>query len=39
MLTSSTIFLVILFLLGYIAKNQAIMVAVYILFGMKLLNG
>ncbi len=27
MLSSSTIFLIILFLLGYIAKNQAIMVA------------
>ncbi|WP_163581602.1 DUF441 domain-containing protein [Gracilibacillus saliphilus] len=38
MLSSSTIFLLILFLLGYIAKNQAIMVAVYILFGMKLLK-
>ncbi|WP_058307122.1 DUF441 domain-containing protein [Gracilibacillus massiliensis] len=38
MLSSSTVFLLILFLLGYIAKNQAIMVAVYILFGMKLLK-
>ncbi|MDX8046695.1 DUF441 domain-containing protein [Gracilibacillus sp. S3-1-1] len=38
MFSSSTIFLLILFLLGYIAKNQAIMVAVYILFGMKLLK-
>ncbi len=38
MFSSSTIFLLILFLLGYIAKNHAIMVAVYILFGMKLLK-
>lgn len=36
MLNGSTIFLLILFLLGYIAKNQAIMIAVYILFGLKL---
>ncbi|UOQ47167.1 DUF441 domain-containing protein [Gracilibacillus caseinilyticus] len=38
MFNSSTIFLLVLFLLGYVAKNQAIMVAVYILFGMKLLK-
>ncbi|SET79254.1 Uncharacterized membrane protein, DUF441 family [Salinibacillus kushneri] len=38
MLSQSTIFLFILLLLGFIAKNQAIMVAVYILLGIKLFN-
>ncbi|WP_163538132.1 DUF441 domain-containing protein [Gracilibacillus sp. YIM 98692] len=38
MISGSTIFLIILFLLGYFGKNQAIMVAVYILFGLKLVK-
>lgn len=38
MISSSTILLIILFILGYIAKNQAIMIAVYVLFGLKLLK-
>lgn len=38
MFSASTIFLFILFLLGYIAKNQSIMIAVYILLGIKLLK-
>lgn len=38
MFSGSTIFLFILFLLGYIAKNQSIMIAVYILLGIKLLK-
>ncbi|MRG87680.1 DUF441 domain-containing protein [Salinibacillus xinjiangensis] len=36
MFAQSTIFLFILLLLGFIAKNQAIMIAVYILLGIKL---
>ncbi|GEL76849.1 DUF441 domain-containing protein [Tenuibacillus multivorans] len=36
MLTSSTLFLLILLGLGFIAKNQAILIAVYILLGIKL---
>ncbi|WP_407269052.1 DUF441 domain-containing protein [Radiobacillus sp. PE A8.2] len=36
MLNQSTIFLLILFILGYIGKNQSIMIAVYILLGIKL---
>ncbi|KGX93381.1 membrane protein [Pontibacillus halophilus JSM 076056 = DSM 19796] len=38
MISPSTIFLLILFILGYIGKNQSIMLAVYILFGIKLLK-
>ncbi|MGP4071275.1 DUF441 domain-containing protein [Piscibacillus sp. B03] len=38
MLSSSTLFLLILLLLGFIAKNQAILIAVYILLGIKLLK-
>ncbi|RCW66317.1 DUF441 domain-containing protein [Saliterribacillus persicus] len=38
MVSSSTIFLIILFILGYIGKNQSIMIAVYVLFGIKLLK-
>ncbi|WP_027964273.1 DUF441 domain-containing protein [Halalkalibacillus halophilus] len=36
MFSASTIFLLILLGLGYIAKNQAILIAVYILLGIKL---
>lgn len=36
MFNQSTVFLLILFLLGYIGKNQSIMMAVYILLGLKL---
>ncbi|MRH42880.1 DUF441 family protein [Aquibacillus halophilus] len=36
MINQSTIFLLILFILGYIGKNQSIMIAVYVLFGMQL---
>ena len=36
MFSSSTIFLLILLALGFIAKNQAILIAVYILLGIKL---
>ncbi|MDL4840661.1 DUF441 domain-containing protein [Aquibacillus rhizosphaerae] len=36
MLNQSTIFLLILFLLGYIGKNQSIMIAVYVLIGLQL---
>lgn len=38
MVSSSSIFLIILFILGYIAKNQSIMIAVYFLLGLKLFN-
>ncbi|MBB6452085.1 uncharacterized membrane protein (DUF441 family) [Salirhabdus euzebyi] len=38
MFSQPTLFLFILLALGYIAKNQAIMVAVYILLGVKLFN-
>ncbi|TFB25024.1 DUF441 domain-containing protein [Filobacillus milosensis] len=38
MLSSSTLFLLILLGLGFIAKNQAILIAVYILLGIKLLK-
>ncbi|QDP40840.1 DUF441 domain-containing protein [Radiobacillus deserti] len=36
MISPSTIFLLLLFLLGYIGKNQSIMIAVYVLLGIKL---
>ncbi|WP_053218934.1 DUF441 domain-containing protein [Virgibacillus senegalensis] len=36
MFNQSTIFLLILFLLGYFGKNQSIMVAVYVLLGLQL---
>ncbi|SDN05629.1 DUF441 domain-containing protein [Sediminibacillus halophilus] len=36
MFNQSTIFLLILFLLGYIGKNQSIMIAVYVLLGLQL---
>ena len=36
MLNQSTVFLLILFILGYIGKNQSIMIAVYVLFGLQL---
>ncbi|MCP8617096.1 DUF441 domain-containing protein [Salirhabdus salicampi] len=36
MFSQSTLFLLILFMLGYIAKNNAIMIAIYILLGIKL---
>lgn len=32
----STVFLIVLFVLGYIGKNQSIMIAVYILLGIQL---
>ncbi|WP_175615882.1 DUF441 domain-containing protein [Piscibacillus halophilus] len=38
MVSSSTLFLLILLFLGFIAKNQAILIAVYILLGIKLLK-
>ncbi|WP_077621196.1 DUF441 domain-containing protein [Sediminibacillus massiliensis] len=38
MFNQSTLFLLILFILGYIGKNQSIMIAVYILFGLQLLR-
>lgn len=38
MISQSTIFLLVLFILGFIGKNQSIMIAVYVLFGLKLLN-
>lgn len=38
MLNSSTLFLILIFILGYIGKNQSIMVAVYILLGIQLLK-
>ncbi len=38
MLNSSTLFLILIFILGYIGKNQTIMVAVYILLGIQLLK-
>lgn len=38
MFNSSTLFLLILFILGYIGKNQSIMIAVYILLGIKILR-
>ncbi|WP_112181596.1 MULTISPECIES: DUF441 domain-containing protein [Paraliobacillus] len=36
MINQSTLFLLLLFALGYIGKNQSIMIAVYVLLGMKL---
>lgn len=36
MFNQSTVFLLILFALGYIGKNQSIMIAVYILLGIQL---
>ncbi|QTN00055.1 DUF441 family protein [Sediminibacillus dalangtanensis] len=36
MFNQSTVFLLILFLLGYIGKNQSIMIAVYVLLGLQL---
>lgn len=38
MINSSTVFLILLFILGYIGKNQSIMVAVYVLLGIQLLK-
>ncbi|BAM47066.1 MAG: DUF441 domain-containing protein [Amphibacillus sp.] len=38
MLNLSTLFLILIFILGYIGKNQSIMIAVYILLGIQLLN-
>ncbi|WP_124219042.1 DUF441 domain-containing protein [Aquisalibacillus elongatus] len=38
MLSSSTLFLLVLLAIGFIAKNQAILIAVYILLGIKLLK-
>ncbi|WP_017473388.1 DUF441 domain-containing protein [Amphibacillus jilinensis] len=38
MLNLSTIFLFLLFILGYIGKNQPIMIAVYVLLGIQLLR-
>ncbi|MDQ0160193.1 DUF441 domain-containing protein [Alkalibacillus salilacus] len=38
MFSSSTVFLLILLALGFIAKNQPILIAVYILLGVKLFN-
>lgn len=38
MFNSSTIFLIILLILGYIGKNQSIMIAVYILLGIQILR-
>lgn len=37
-MNQSVLFLFILFILGYISKNQPIMVAVYVLLGIKLLR-
>lgn len=37
-INQSTLFLLVLFLLGYIGKNQSIMIAVYILLGIQLLR-
>lgn len=36
MFNQSTLFLLLLFILGYIGKNQSIMIAVYVLIGIKL---
>ncbi|MCT2537183.1 DUF441 domain-containing protein [Aquibacillus koreensis] len=36
MFHQSTLFLLVLFLLGYIGKNQSIMIAVYVLIGIQL---
>ncbi|UFT98009.1 DUF441 domain-containing protein [Radiobacillus kanasensis] len=36
MFNQSMIFLLLLFLLGYLGKNQSIMIAVYVLLGLKL---
>lgn len=36
MFNQSTLFLLILFILGYIGKNQSIMIAIYVLLGLKL---
>lgn len=38
MLNSSTFFLILIFILAYIGKNQSIMMAVYILLGIQLLK-
>lgn len=38
MFNSSTFFLIILLILGYIGKNQSIMIAVYILLGIQILR-
>ncbi|MBM7541913.1 DUF441 domain-containing protein [Amphibacillus cookii] len=38
MFNLSTIFLFLLFILGYIGKNQPIMIAVYVLLGLQLLR-
>ncbi|WP_440896087.1 DUF441 domain-containing protein [Amphibacillus sp. Q70] len=38
MINSSTVFLILLFILGYIGKNQSIMIAVYVLLGIQLLK-
>lgn len=36
MINQSTLFLLLLFVLGYIGKNQSIMIAVYVLLGIKI---
>ncbi|MBM7572887.1 DUF441 domain-containing protein [Aquibacillus albus] len=36
MFNQSTLFLILLFALGYIGKNQSIMIAVYVLIGLQL---
>ncbi|SDK42853.1 DUF441 domain-containing protein [Sediminibacillus albus] len=36
MFNQSTLFLLILFILGYIGKNQSIMIAVYVLLGLQI---
>ncbi|MDC3412631.1 DUF441 domain-containing protein [Aquibacillus sp. 3ASR75-11] len=36
MFTQSSLFLLILFILGLLGKNQSILIAVYVLFGIKL---
>lgn len=38
MMNQSILFLFLLFILGYISKNQPIMIAVYVLLGIKLLK-
>lgn len=38
MLNSSTFFLILIFILAYIGKNQSIMMAVYVLLGIQLLK-
>ncbi|MDC3415746.1 DUF441 domain-containing protein [Aquibacillus salsiterrae] len=38
MFSQATLFLIILFFLGFVGKNQSIMIAIYILFGIQLFN-